>query len=533
MGIMGISDFKIPFLGREKRPEEFSLDFEPGETAVEMKGITKEFPGVVANDNVDFDVKAGEIHALLGENGAGKTTLMNILYGLYQEDEGEIYVVGEQVEINSPKDALSYGVGMVHQLFRQVSRHSVAEDIALSVSSGQIRPVDEIKEDFLELTEDFGWEIDPDAKIWQLSAGERQRLEILKVVFQGAKVLILDEPTSVLTPQGKEELFERLREMRDEGHAIIYITHKLDEVLEISDRVTVLREGKKIETLSTEKTSKKSLAKKMVGREVLFDLEKDPLERGDVVLEVENLTVRGDQKEIAVEDVSFEIYENEILGLAGVGGSGQKELIEALAGLRDVEDGIFKVLGEDLTNGSPREITEKGVAYVPEDRDERGLIPSMSVKENLMLREYCNEPYCGTFLLNMDYIRQDVDEKVSEYDVVTPSLDTPAELLSGGNLQRLMLARETSGAPKLLIAAYPTHGLDVGSVEDIRNLLLNQRREGGAIFLISEDLDEIMMLSDRIAVIYEGGLMGIVDADEIDKEDLGLMMTGTPKEEVL
>ncbi|KXB00240.1 hypothetical protein AKJ35_00750 [candidate division MSBL1 archaeon SCGC-AAA833F18] len=498
-----------------------------------MKRITKEFPGVIANDHIDFDVKSGEIHALLGENGAGKTTLMNILYGLYQADEGEVYIAGKRVEINSPRDALRRGIGMVHQLFRQVHRHSVVENVALSASTKQILPVKEIREDFQKLAKEFGWKIDLDAKIWQLSAAERQRLEILKVIFQGVKILILDEPTSVLTPQGKEELFVHLKRMKEEGYAIIYITHKLDEVLEISDRVTVLRKGKKVKTLSTAKTTKKALARRMVGREVLFRLEKEPLERGDVVLKAENLIIRGDRGEIAVDGVSFKIYENEILGLAGVGGSGQRELIEALAGLRKVEDGSFKVFGEDLTNALPREIIEREISYIPENRDERGLIPSMSVKENLMLKDYWKRPYCKKFLLNMEYIRQDVEEKVSKYNVVTPNIETPAELLSGGNLQRLMLARETSGAPNLLIAAYPTHGLDVGSVEDIRKLLLEQRKEGSAIFLISEDLDEIMMLSNRTAVIYEGRLMGIVDVDEVSKEDLGLMMTGTPKEEVL
>ncbi|KXA90241.1 hypothetical protein AKJ61_01105 [candidate division MSBL1 archaeon SCGC-AAA259B11] len=504
-----------------------------GETAVEMKAITKRFPGVLANDSIDFDVKAGEIHALLGENGAGKTTLMNILYGLYQQDEGEVYVRGKEADINSPQDAMELGIGMVHQLFKQVQRHTIAENIALSVAPGQIDPTRKIKDKFSELAEEFGWKFDLDAKIWQLSAGERQRVEILKVIFQGANILILDEPTSVLTPQGKEDLFERLKEMREKGYAIVYITHKLNEVLEISDRVTILRKGKRVGTLNTSEATKKDLAKRMVGREVLFDLEKKPVEKGEVVLNVENLTVRGDQNEIAVNDISFQIREGEILGLAGVGGSGQRELIEALAGLRKVEKGKFLVLGEDLTDASPRKIADKGVAYVPEDRDERALIPSMTVRENLILRNYCKGPYCGRFLLNLDYIRKDAEEKVSQYDIITPSLETPAELLSGGNLQRLVLARETSGNPNLLIAAYPTHGLDVGSVENVRKLLLDQREEGAAIFLISEDLDEIMMLSDRIAVIYEGRLMGIVDVDRVEKEDLGLMMSGSSKVEVL
>lgn len=524
---------KIPFFGKEEKLKAPIEELEAGDLAVEMKGITKRFPGVVANDNIDFDVKAGEIHALLGENGAGKTTLMNILYGLYQKDEGRIFIGGEEVEINSPQDALKYGIGMVHQLFKQVYRHTVAEDIALSVSTDSVNPIENVKKRILEASEGFGWDLDPDTRIWQLSASERQKVEIIKVIFQGSKILIFDEPTSVLTPQGREDLFRRLRNLRDQGYAIVYITHKLDEVLEISDRVTILREGEKVETLEIENADKRGLAKRMVGREILFDLKKEPIERGKTVLEVENLKVRGDRGELAVKGLTFDIHEREILGLAGVGGSGQKELIESLAGLRNVEEGKFRVGGDDLTNASPRKIADRGVAYVPEDRDERGLVPSMSVKENLILRNYCKEPYCERFLLNSDYINKDSEKKISKYNIVTPSLETPAELLSGGNLQRLLLARETSGKPNLLIAAYPTHGLDVGSVEDIRKLLLEQRKEGSAIFLISENLDEIMMLSDRIAVIYEGKFMGIVDVDDVSKEELGLMMTGSSKEEVL
>ena len=516
-----------------KNAIKFSDKARSSEFVVQMKGITKSFPGVVANDHIDFDLKRGEIHALLGENGAGKTTLMKILYGLYQKDEGEIYVRGEKVNIKSPHDAKALGIGMVHQMFEQVYKHSVAENIALFSPPGQLFPVEKVKQRFVELSKKFGWDIDPDAKIWQLSAEERQRVEILKVIYQGSNILIFDEPTSVLTPQGKSELMKWLKKMRDEGYAIIFITHKLDEVLEISDRVTVLRKGKKIKEIATSKATKEALASWMVGREVLFKVKKKVVRKGKRVLEVKDLQVLGDRGEKAVNGVSFDIYEKEIFGLAGVGGSGQKELIEALAGLRKVESGKFLIDGIDLTNASPREITEKGVFYVPEDREISGVILTMSVKENLILRDYYRPPYSRKFALDWKFIKQDAHKKISQYKVATPSIETIASLLSGGNLQKLILARETSGKPRLLIAAYPTRGLDVGSVEDVQNILLQLRETGSAIFLISEDLDTLMMMSDRLAVICGGRLTGIVDPTEMKKEEIGLMMAGTMCEEVL
>jgi simple sugar transport system ATP-binding protein len=496
-----------------------------------MKGVIKRFPGVVANDHIDFDVKAGEIHALLGENGAGKTTLMNILYGLYSPDGGEICIHGQRVDIKSPRDAIDLNIGMVHQLFKQVERHTVAENIALVAPSGFFSPVKKVKVDILKLSKKYGWKVNPDAEIWQLSASERQKVEILKAIFRGAKILILDESTSVLTPQEKREFFSMLLKMKEEGYAIIFITHKLDEVTQISDRVTVLRKGKKVRTLRTKETDKRSLAKLMVGREVLFRLKKKPVKKGKIVLEVKGLQVLGDRGETAVDDVSLIVREGEILGIAGVGRSGQRELVEAITGLRRVQKGKVIVSGTDLTNASPRKCIDMMVSHVPAERS-RGLVFPMSVAENLILKDYRHPPFSKGVFLNQKFIERDAKEKISRYEIVTPNPDIPVVLLSGGNIQRVILARETSRELNLLIAAYPTYGLDVGSTESIRKLLLEQRRAGKAILLISEDLDEIMMLSDRIAVMFEGKIMGIVDAGEVKREEIGMMMAGTPRGEI-
>lgn len=503
-----------------------------GETVVEMRGITKRFPGIVANDHIDFDVKAGEVHALLGENGAGKTTLMNILYGLYRPDEGEVYIRGEKASIKSPKDAINLGIGMVHQLFRLVPRHTVAENIALTSSHDLIFPASKVRDKILEVSKEFGLEVDPDARVWQLSAAERQKVELLKVLCRGAKILILDEPTSTITPQEKKELFSRLKEMKKKGYAIILITHKLDEVFEIADRVTVLRKGKKIKTLPTSRATKRALARWMVGREVLFKVKRKPVKKGKTVLEVKNLIVLGDRGEKAVDGVSFLIREGEILGIAGIGGSGQKELVEALAGLRKIEEGKVMLFGKDMTNASPLEFINSGVAFIPEDRTGVGIVPTLSVKENLILKNYRAHPFSGRIFLNYREISRNAQEKISGYGIATPSPDAPAGFLSGGNIQKLILARETSGEPKLVIAAYPTYGLDVGSTESIHNLLLKQREKKCAILLVSEELDEIMMMSDRICVMFRGKIMGTVKGGEVTREEIGLMMMGVPWERI-
>ncbi|MFQ6080790.1 MAG: ABC transporter ATP-binding protein [Candidatus Bathyarchaeia archaeon] len=501
-----------------------------GEIAVRMRGIVKRFPNVIANDHIDFDVKAGEIHALLGENGAGKTTLMNILFGIYRPDEGEVYIRGERVTIKSPKDAIELGMGMVHQHFMLVYPHTVAENIALGLSTSKFFfPTREVEKEVVELSEKYGLKIDPKARIWQLSVGEQQRVEIVKVLYRGARVLILDEPTSVLTPGEIEELFMILRRIAEEGRAVVFITHKLDEALAISDRTTVLRRGKVVKTVETSKTSKRELARMMVGREVLFRLERKHVERGKVVLEVRDLHALNDKRLPAVKGVSFTVREGEILGVAGVAGNGQRELVEVITGLRRATKGEVLILGANVTNRSPGEIADKGVAHIPEERIRMGLVPNMSVAENLILKNYRHAPFSNKLFLNFTSVDQLAEKLISQYSIITPSKETPAKLLSGGNIQRLILARETSENPRLIVAAHPTYGLDVGATEQIRLLLLKQRERGAAILLVSEDLEEIMSLSDRIAVMFEGEITGIVDAEGAKKEEIGLMMAGAKR----
>ena len=502
---------------------------EGGRPIVEMKGIVKKFPGVVANDHIDFEVREGEIHALLGENGAGKTTLMNILYGIYQPDEGEIYIRGRKVEIRSPRDAMRLGIGMVHQHFMLVEKHTVAENIALGFASKFFFPTEEVALKIREFSEKYGLTVDPDAYIWQLSAGEQQRVEIIKALYRGADILILDEPTSVLTPREINELFSILKRMKDEGKAIIFITHKLDEVFAISDRVTVLRKGKVIGKLRTSETNKRELARLMVGREVLFRLKRTEVKKGNVVLEVIDLHALDDRGLPALKGVSFSIREGEILGLAGVAGNGQKELVEVLTGLRKAEKGRVLIRGIDVTNASPREIAELGVAHIPEERLKHGLVPNMSVAENLILKRYYKPPYCEKFFIDRRKVIEDANKLIEEFNIVTPSPLTPAKLLSGGNIQRLILARELASSPSLIIAAHPTYGLDVGATEYIRKILLNERERGSAILLVSEDLEEIMELSDRVAVMFEGEIMGILPVEKANLEDIGLMMAGAKR----
>jgi len=503
---------------------------EQGEVFVRMKGIVKRFPGVIANDHIDFDVKTGEIHALLGENGAGKTTLMNVLYGIYRPDEGEIYVRGKRTAIKSPKDAIELGMGMVHQHFMLVYPHTVSENIALGLSSSRFFfPVQEVEKGVAELSGKYGLKVDPKAKIWQLSVGEQQRVEIIKALYRGAQVLILDEPTSVLTPSEITDLFDVLRRIAKEGCSIVFITHKLDEVMEISDRITVLRHGKVVATVEPYKTSKRELARMMVGREVLFRLKKKPVERGEVVLEVRALHALNDRGLPAIKGVSFIASEGEILGIAGVAGNGQRELVEVITGLRKATEGSISIRGHDVTNCSPQNIIDKGVAHIPEERIRVGLVPNMSVAENLILKKYRYPPFSDKLFLKIAFIGQETEKLISEYNIITPSKENPAKLLSGGNIQRLILARELSEKPCLIVAAHPTYGLDVGATEYIRSLLLKQREMGAAILLVSEDLEEIMSLSNRIAVMFEGEIMGIVSAERAEIEEIGLMMAGAKR----
>ncbi|MFQ6014544.1 MAG: ABC transporter ATP-binding protein [Anaerolineae bacterium] len=499
--------------------------------AVSMRGIVKRFPGVVANDHVDFEACRGEIHALLGENGAGKTTLMNILYGIYSSDEGEIYVRGRKATIRSPRDAIRLGIGMVHQHFMLVYPHTVAENIVLGLASAQfLFPVREVKERIVGLSERYGLRVDPEARIWQLSAGEQQRVEIIKALYRGADVLILDEPTTMLTPGEVEDLFTILRRMAEEGKTVVFITHKLDEVMAASDRVTVLRRGKVVATVDTSSTNERELARMMVGREVLFRLEKKPMEKGETVLAVEDVQALNDKGLVALKGVSFTLHAGEILGIAGVAGNGQRELVEVITGLRRAMKGKVMLLGEEVTNCPAGQLIEKGLAHIPEERIRMGLVPNMSVAENLILKKYRYPPCSQGSFLDFAFVGQQAEKLISEYDIVVPGQDTPAKLLSGGNIQKLILAREMSGNPRFIVAAHPTYGLDVGATEYIRQLLLQQRERGAAILLVSEDLEEVLSLSDRIAVMFEGNVVGIRDAVKADVEEIGLMMAGVKNE---
>lgn len=495
--------------------------------AVYMKDITKRFPGVVANDRVCFEARVGEIHALLGENGAGKTTLMNILSGFYRADEGEIYIYGEKVRIRSPRDALQLGIGMVHQHFRLVPALTVAENIVLGMKPmwNPVLNIGKVEKEIKELSERYGLKVDPNAKVWQLSMGERQRAEIIKVLYRGAKILILDEPTSVLTPQEVKQLFKTLVKLKEEGKTIIFITHKLQEVMEISDRVTVLRDGRVVGTVKTLETDVRKLARMMVGREVFLKLEKKPVQKGGVVLEVINLHALNDKGLPALKGVSFTVRKGEIFGIAGVAGNGQKELAEVITGLRKAVEGKVLINGRDITNKPPIAVINEGVAYIPDDRLGLALAPDLGVSENMIMKSYRSREISSKLFLREDIIKRVTAKLVKDYGIITPSLSTPLKFLSGGNQQRLVLAREISLAPSLLIAFDPTRGLDVAATEFIRKKLIEER-ERSAILLISEDLEEVMSLSDMIAVMYEGEIMGIVPAEKADLEEIGLMMAG-------
>ncbi len=492
---------------------------------VRMKGIVKRFPGVVANAGVDLEVRRGEVHALLGENGAGKTTLMNILYGIYHPDEGEIWVNGKRVTIRSPQDAIRLGIGMIHQQFRLVQTHTVVENIILGLKEAFFFPDRPARRRILELSEHYGMKIDPEARIWQLSAGEQQRVEILKVLYRGANILILDEPTSMLTPAETHDLLRTLRRMAKQGQTVIFITHKLEEVIEVSDRVTVMRQGKVAATLNTSETNPRQLAQLMVGRDVLFRLEKKPIQPGEVVLDVSGLNVLNDKGLPAVCDLALQVRAGQILGVAGVSGNGQRELVEAIAGLRPVVGGRIAVNGRDVTRLLPRARIESGIGFVPGERW-MALVPSMSVAENLILKNYVRSPIGRGIWLDRRAIAVYADALINQFAILTPDRHTPLKKLSGGNIQRALLAREMSEKPSLLIVAQPTSGLDVGATETIWQMLLAERERGTAILLISDDLKEVLSLSDRVAVIFEGQIMGEFLAEQADLEQISLMMAG-------
>jgi len=500
-----------------------------GETVLEARGITKRFPGVVANDHIDFEMKAGEIHAVLGENGAGKTTLMNILFGLLQPDEGEIYVGGKRVKFRSPLDAIDLGIGMVHQHRKLVSAHTVIENIILGhPRAGRILNLKRAEEEVKELCERYGFNVVLRTKVWQLSEGEKQVVEILKALYRGAKVLILDEPTSALTPPETKKLLASIKAMSSDELAIIpFITHKLPIVLTISDRVTVLRRGKVTARLETGRVTEKSLAKKMVGREVIFRVERTKVEKGKPILQVENLSALSDKGFLALKGVSFSIREGEIFGIAGISGNGQHELAEVLAGLRKAEGGKMIFEGKDVTHSSILERWQMGVGYIPSERIEVGSIGDFSLVENITMNYYFDDNFSRRGILDYRKIRKITEEIVSEYGVVAPSPDTKAKNLSGGNLQRLILARVFSRRPRLLVANLPTQGLDVGATEFVRNKLMEAKKEKAAILLISEDLDEVLSLSDWVAPIYEGDFMGIIPGEEAKRDSVGAMMAGS------
>ena len=496
--------------------------------SLEMRGVTKRFPGVLANDHVDFDVKSGEVHALLGENGAGKSTLMKILYGLYHPDEGEILINGKPVTIDLPNDSINIGIGMIHQHFMLVQTLTVAENVALGLPSsrGPITDLDRVSKRIIELADIYGLRIDPSVYIWQLSVGQQQRVEIIKALYRGAALLILDEPTAVLTPQEVDELFVIMHQMVKDGHALIFISHKLHEVVEISNRVSVLRDGRLMGTRPTSETTKQDLANWMVGREVGFAPDRGEVQRGEVRLKLEDVSCGSDRGTPGLRGISLEVHSGEILGIAGVSGNGQRELAETITGLRKVTGGKVRLEGEDVTNMLPAELTDRMLSYIPEERMKDGMIKDFTIAENMVLREHQKRPYSRYGFLNLREISKHSEKLISKFQVKTPSQETLAKNLSGGNIQKVVIARELSRNPRVIIAAQPTRGLDIGATEYVRQVLSEQRKTGAAILLISEDLDEILTLSDRIAVIYEGQIMDIVPRDEATPEKLGLLMAG-------
>ena len=495
---------------------------------LEMRGITKQFPGVLANDRVDFNLEAGEVHTLLGENGAGKSTLMKILYGMYRPEAGEVLLRGRRVTVDSPSAAIDHGIGMIHQHFMLVPTLTVTENVALGLQSRR-RPLTDlptVAERIRELSETYGLQVDPDALIWQLAVGERQRVEILKALYREASILVMDEPTAVLTPQEVDELIVVLRRMAADGRGLVFISHKLHEVMAVSDRITVLRDGRVAGETTPAGTDRAQLARMMVGRPVQMVPDRPDVQLGKPLLEVRDLHVQGDRDDEAVAAMSFSVQAGEILGLAGVSGNGQSELAQAIAGLRPVQQGSVGIDGEDVTGRHPRRVRDAGLSYVPEERMRDGVIGMFSVAENLVLLNQGSKEFCRRGFLRLGAIRQHCRDLVERFAVKTPGIDVPTSNLSGGNIQKLILARELSAEPKVILAAQPTRGVDVGAAEYIHGTLVAQKASGCATLLISEDLDEVLALSDRIGVMYEGRLMGVLDRADATVERLGLWMAG-------
>jgi ABC-type uncharacterized transport systems, ATPase components len=503
---------------------------------LELRGITKSFPGVLANDSINLSVEKGKILALLGENGAGKTTLMNILYGLYKPDKGQIFINGEEATIQNPSDAIARGIGMVHQHFMLIPVMTATENVMLGVEPiryGIFLDKSKVAKRILEISKQYDLEVDPNAYISDLPVGAQQRVEIIKVLYRQADILILDEPTAVLTPQEVEGLFKVLRSLVANGKSVIFITHKLKEVLAIADTISVLRGGKVVGTLNTKDASQEKLATLMVGREVNLVVKKKPATPGGVVLSVKDLCVRDESENLIVDRASFEVYAGEVLGVAGVQGNGQTELVYALTGLAPVLSGEISIMGKPLHHSSPRNILERGVAHIPEDRQRHGLILPFPVHDNLVLCTYYQPPFTKGLDLQQKIIIETAEKLVDQFDVRTPNVFVPVSTLSGGNQQKVIVAREFSRPIKLLIASQPTRGLDVGSIEYIHSRIVEKRDEGTAVLLVSPELDEIIALSDRIAVMYKGQIVDIVPAARVNKAYLGLLMAGVKSKEAL
>jgi simple sugar transport system ATP-binding protein len=508
--------------------------------ALQATGITKHFPGVLANDHVSFTLEKGEIHALLGENGAGKSTLMNILYGLYQPDEGEIMIDSQPRRIDTPHDAISLGIGMVHQHFMLVPPLTVTENIMLGQESiqassrvlGKLAVLNRrsVTERIYELSQQYGLEVDPEAVVQDLPVGAQQRVEIIKALYRAADILILDEPTAVLTPQEADELFIIMRNLVKQGKSIIFITHKLREVFAVADRISVMRAGQVVGTVKPSEATQEMLAEMMVGRKVILQIDKADAHPGEVVLSIDGLQVMDDRRHMAVDGVSLAVRAGEILGVAGVQGNGQTELVEALTGLRHPLEGRVTILGHDTTRATPRQIIEVGIAHVPEDRQKHGLVLSFSVRDNLVLCTYYQSPFAQGIELNFPVIENFAEELVHTFDIRTPSLETNVGSLSGGNQQKVIVARELARQVKLLVANQPTRGLDVGSIEFIHRRIVDARDKGAAVLLVSAELDEIMSLSDRIAVMYKGRILDTLEGKSAAREQLGLLMAGVTKE---
>mgnify|MGYP000993856538 CR=1 FL=1 len=504
------------------------MNNKPKTKVIEMKNITKKFGEFTANDNIDLTVHKGEIHALLGENGAGKSTLMNILYGLYTPTSGEIYINGNKVDITNPNIAITQGIGMVHQHFMLVETFSVVENIILGMETtkGLVLDIDLARKKVKEISELYGLHVEPDAIIQDVTVGMQQRVEILKALYRGADILILDEPTAVLTPQEIEELMSIMRNLANQGKTIIIITHKLKEIKAAADYCTIIRRGKKIDTVKVDDVTEEDLAEMMVGREVSFAVDKKPMEKGEKILEIQDIVVKDSRKLNAVNGLSLEVYSGEILGIAGIDGNGQSELIEGITGLRPIQSGKVILRDKDITNKTPFDIINSGVSSIPEDRQRRGLVLDFTVSENMILENYYKEPFSTKGRLNHENIKEFSDDLMEKFDIRPRNSNYLAGELSGGNQQKVIIAREVTNDPEVLIAAQPTRGLDVGAIEYVHRYLVKQRDSGKAVILISFELDEIMNVSDRIAVIYDGKIVGIIDAKDADENQLGLLMAG-------